>query len=236
MLGHGSGLHQHDLLWWEVDREARRLDGTPFFLRQFPADARGLPPRAAEGKSPLPDAKVEALRQTLFRTGVAQSSTGELVLDSRKNTLAIRTPRTLSATLASGNLTAGALTVNQVTSPTTVSVSSLDETPVPRSGKLLLFHLTNVLDSGTAFEGDQMSFQTRWGKLPHLVRRAPAKISLRLGGDAVPKVEALRLDGTVRGEVKSTFADGILSFTADPGCFPGGVMVYWITRDIKKRN
>ncbi len=188
---------------------------------------------AAAGKAPLPDRKIQALRQTLFRTGVAESSTGELRLDSRKNTLAIQTPRTLSATLASGNLTAGALTVQGATSPSTISVSSLDDAPVARSGKLLLFHLTDVLDSGTAFEGDQMLFQTQWGKLPHLVRRAPAKVSLRLDGDAMPKVEALRLDGTVRGEVKSTFANGVLSFTADPGCFPGGVMVYWITRDTK---
>ena len=203
--------------------------GTVVDNRQVPG-VQVISANAAAGKAPLPDRKIQALRQTLLRTGVAESSTGELRLDSRKNTLAIQTPRTLSATLASGNLTAGALTVRQVTYPTTVSVSSLDDAPVARSGKLLLFHLTNVIDSGTTFKGEKMQYLLKWGKLPHLVRRAPAKVSLRLDGDTVPKVEALHFDGTVRGEVKSTFANGVLSFTADPGCFPGGVMIYWITR------
>ena len=206
--------------------------GTVVDNRQVPG-VQVISANEAAGKAPLPDRKIQALRQTLLRTGVAESSTGELRLDSRKNTLAIQTPRTLSATLASGNLTAGALTVRQVTYPTTVSVSSLDDAPVARSGKLLLFHLTNVIDSGTTFKGEKMQYLLKWGKLPHLVRRAPAKVSLRLDGDTVPKVEALHFDGTVRGEVKSTFANGVLSFTADPGCFPGGVMVYWITRDTK---
>ena len=76
----------------------------------------------------------------------------------------------------------------------------------------------------------------KWGKLPHLVRRAPAKVTHRLDGDTVPNVEPLPFDGTVRGEVKSTFANGVLSFTADPGCFPGGVMVYWITRGTQQEN
>ena len=206
--------------------------GTVVGNRQVPG-VQVISSNVAAGKIPLPDRKIQELRQTLHRTGVATSSTGELRLDSRKNTLAIHTPRTLSATLASGNLNAGALTVSGVAYPTTVSVSSLDETPVVRSGKLLLFHLTDVLDSGTTFKGEKMQYLLKWGKLPHLVRRAPAKVSLRLDGDAVPTVEALRLDGTVYGKVNSTFRNGILSFTADPGCFPGGVMVYWITRDMK---
>ena len=207
--------------------------GTVVGNRQVPG-VQVISTNAAAGKAPLPDRKIQALRQTLFQTGVATSSTGELRLDSRKNTLAIQTPRTLSATLASGSLTAGALMVRQVTYPTTVSVSSLDETPVVRSGKLLLFHLTNVIDSGTTFKGEKMRYLLKWGELPHLVRRAPAKVSLRLDGDAVSKVEALHFDGTVRGEVKSTFVNGVLSFTADPGCFPGGVMIYWITREKQK--
>lgn len=207
--------------------------GTVVGNRQVPG-VQVISSNVAAGKIPLPDRKIQELRQTLHRTGVATSSTGELRLDSRKNTLAIHTPRTLSATLASGNLNAGALTVSGVAYPTTVSVSSLDETQVARSGKLLLFHLTDVLDSGTTFKGEKMQYLLKWGKLPHLVRRAPAKVSLRLDGDAVPTVEALRLDGTVYGKVNSTFRNGILSFTADPGCFPGGVMVYWITRDTKR--
>lgn len=187
--------------------------------------------KEAAGKTPLPDAKIQTLRRILSESGVAASSTGQLRLDSRKNTLAIRTPRTLSATLASGALEAGELMVSGIASPTTVSVSSLNAEPISRSRQLLLFHLTDVLDSGTTFKGERRQYLLKWGKLPHLVLRSPAKIALQLDGNARPEVKALRLDGTVYGNVKSSFSDGILRFTADPGLFRGGVMVYWITRD-----
>ena len=184
----------------------------------------------AAGTTPLPDAKIQTLRRILSESGIATSSTGQLRLDSRKNTLAIRTSRTLSATLASGSLKTGGLTVSGIASPTTVSVSSLNAEPVARSTQLLLFHLTDVLDSGTTFKGETRQYLLKWGKLPHLVLRSPAKIALRLDGSARPEVKALRLDGTVYGSVKSNFSNGTLRFTADPGLFRGGVMVYWITR------
>lgn len=187
--------------------------------------------REASGKAPLPDTRIQTLRRILSESGVATSSTGQLRLDSRKKTLAIHTPRTLSATLASGALETGELAVSGIQTPTTVSVSSLNADPVSRSSRLLLFHLTDVLDSGTVFKGEKRQYLLKWGTLPHLVRRSPAKISLRLEGGSRPEVKALRLDGTVYGNVKSTFSNGVLHFTADPGLFRGGVMAYWITRD-----
>ena len=192
--------------------------------------------REAAGKAPLPNAKIQTLRRILSESGVATSSTGQLRLDSRKNTLAIRTSRTLSVTLASGALDAGELAVSGIASPTTVSVSSLNADPISRSRRLLLFHLTDVLDSGTTFKGEKRQYLLKWGKLPHLVLRSPAKIALRLDGNARPEVKALRLDGTVYGSVKSSFSNGILRFTVDPGLFRGGVMVYWITRDSRNRK
>ena len=42
--------------------------------------------------------------------------------------------------------------------------------------------------------------------------------------------DALRFDGSTAGRVASKFENGILSFTADPGVFPGGVMAYLLSR------
>ena len=95
--------------------------------------------REASGKAPLPDTRIQTLRRILSESGVATSSTGQLRLDSRKKTLAIHTPRTLSATLASGALETGELAVSGIQTPTTVSVSSLNADPVSRSSRLLLF-------------------------------------------------------------------------------------------------
>ena len=78
--------------------------------------------------------------------------------------------------------------------------------------------------NNSVFKGEKRQYLLKWGTLPHLVRRSPAKISLRLEGGSRPEVKALRLDGTVYGNVKSNFSNGVLHFTADPGLFRGGVM------------
>ena len=199
-----------------------------------PEGVRILSPAQASGREALPDPALQALRRKLLQTGIAESSTGEIRLDSKRKTLAIETSRTVSAVLASGDLNAGILTVRGAESPMSITLCSLDGEPVARSRKLLLFHLTNVIDSGTAFDGAPMQFQTAWGKLPHLLRRSPAEIVLKLEGATPVHVEALRLDGSIGGRVPSTFSDGVLSFRADPGALPGGVMVYWITRQREK--
>ena len=172
----------------------------------------------------------ERRRRRLEQDGVAVSDTGELRLDSRKRTLAVISPRTVSATVAGGGLSAGPLAVAGAAGPQTLSVSSLDGRPVAASRKLLVFHLTDTLNSRMKFRGDGFRRLEHWGGTPLLLRRDPVKVTLKLDGSRPAEVEALKLDGEPYGPVSSRFSGGILEFTADPGLYRGGVMAYLITR------
>ena len=69
------------------------------------------------------------------------------------------------------------------------------------------------------------------GTFPLLLRRDPVEITLKLEGDAPVTLTALKLDGTSAGTVAVTRKKGgFFHFTADPGAFSGGTMVYHLTR------
>ncbi|UKI29785.1 MAG: hypothetical protein L6W00_17280 [Lentisphaeria bacterium] len=75
------------------------------------AGVRLLTPEQAEGKSPLADRRIDALRRELLDHRIAVSDTGELRLDAGRNTLAIATARSESVTVAVGALRAERLSV-----------------------------------------------------------------------------------------------------------------------------
>ena len=195
-----------------------------------PQGVRLLTPEQAEGKSPLADRRIDALRRELLDHRIAVSDTGELRLDAGRNTLAIATARSESVTVAAGALRAERLSVEGARVPQTVSVSTLDERPIGESGRMLLFHLTNVLPNKTRFSDERMTLLESWGEPRLLLRRDPVKVSLKLEPGMPPTVDALRFDGSTAGRVASKFENGVLTFTADPGAFPGGVMAYLLSR------
>lgn len=94
-------------------------------------------------------------------------------------------------------------------------MSSLDGAPVARSGRLLLTHVTDVQDEGVTYADEGRKILLKWGRLPHLMRAGRAEVSIRLEGDAVPRVYALRADGSRRCEVPSTWDGKTLAFVAD---------------------
>lgn len=195
-----------------------------------PQGVRLLTPEQAEGKSPLADRRIDALRRELLDHRIAVSDTGELRLDAGRNTLVIATARSESVTVAAGALRAERLSVEGARVPQTVSVSTLDERPIGESGRMLLFHLTNVLPNKTRFSDERMTLLESWGEPRLLLRRDPVKVSLKLEPGVPPTVDALRFDGSTAGRVASKFENGVLTFTADPGAFPGGVMAYLLSR------
>ena len=81
------------------------------------------------------------------------------------------------------------------------------------------------------FGDESMELLNSYGNIPHLVRRAAGEVALHLGAGGAPKVYAVNLKGERLGEVASTFADGLLKFTADTAGLNGeAVLVYEIIR------
>ena len=195
------------------------------------AGVKQLSLKQAAAEAPLPDPAVEKLRHTLLTRGIATSSTGELQLNVSAKTLTLVSPRSESVTLPAGKLSAGRLTVTGATVPQTVSVSSLDGVPLGRSSSILIFHMTNVLSQRMKFGDSGLHLLENRGTFPLLLRRDPVEITLKLEGDAPVTLTALKLDGTSAGTVAVTRKKGgFFHFTADPGAFSGGTMVYHLTR------
>ena len=156
-----------------------------------------------------------------------RSITGELTLEPKQNRFVINTPRLAVLSLENGSATAGMFTVSGVTMFTTAALISLDGKPLTDSRNILVLHLTNTLASDAVFSPD-LRIVRKDGKQPLLVKRSSAEITLRT--PALYSVQALAADGSVLGKLPGVRRGNSFCFTADTGCFPGGVMAYHLTR------
>lgn len=167
---------------------------------------------------------------------LAISTTGELTLDGRKGTFLIDTPRTAAVVSAKdGKYSAGPLTADIRRGFALVSASSLEETPLADSGRILLFHLTNVQNFAQRFTDSTMAVMESWGEVPHVVRRGTAGIQLVLAPGAEPVVYGIDLNGRRIGKIPSQFdpPSGRLNFTADTFALQMPCMVYEIVRSAR---
>ena len=192
---------------------------------------QGLPlaGRGAEGFH----RKSEDVRRDIFGTNTEMwpvAGDGCVWIDPESGSFRIATPRTAGGFAENGCFSAGPLSVSDISVPATVWASSLDGLPVEDSSRILLTHLTNVQNSGTAYEDASLRKLVAWGKLPHLMQDGTCRISLALSSSA--HVYALAADGTRMAEIQSRYADGRLAFTAKTNANPqNAIFLYEIVRD-----
>lgn len=184
-----------------------------------------------DGADLFPHISNEEIRRrwrTALEKRVAVSSTDELMLDGNKGVFRVDTPRTQCITLPGGSASTGALSVGKVNTFTTVAVISLDGKPLKETRSAVLFHLTDVCNSNIRFANEQKTVVLNKGTLPLLFRRGSAEVSL--AADRPFTVTALDCDGVIKGTIPGTVEDGHFRFTLKNDRFPGGVMVYHLTR------
>lgn len=165
----------------------------------------------------------EALAQNLVQTP-------NLMLDGKQNRLIVATPRSAAAVLEMGSLTAGDLRVSRADSFQTVAAISLDDQPLTVSRRILVLHLSDLSNSGTAYRNRAQTVMTELGQLPILVRRATAEVELSLAGTDQAMVYALYADGSKRAAVPAGQQNGKLRFCVDTCRLPGGVLAYLVER------
>lgn len=154
--------------------------------------------------------------------GVWRGDTGETVLDTRNQTLLVTTPRSESCTLAEGGLVGSFLKVSGVRHPTTVSAHALDGRPLAESRSVLVFHLTDSANDGESFSDLTMRYPVSRGTGPMLVRRDSASVEFPVAF----RIQALKCDGSVAGEIANNGSQVTLRTDA----FPGAVLAYHLTR------
>ena len=142
------------------------------------------------------------------------SDTRETSIDYNKGSLRVSTPRTAGVcSLKKQDLSAGPLAVSGATAFCSVSASSMDGAPLERSKRVLVLHLTDILNTGAVFTNEKRTDMTNWGELPYLAAAGEAKIALRNANKGL-KVWAVAADGTRLREVPATYEGGAYRFTA----------------------
>ena len=165
--------------------------------------------------------------------GEGASDTGEITISTKKGHITVASPRSAGVcAYDKADLSAGPLSVSGATAFCSISASSMDGAPLDSSKRILLFHITDVKNTGMVFLSDKMNDLNDWGKLPYLAKTGEAKIAL-LNSNPGLKVWALAADGTRLREVPATYADGAYRFTARIAAGEGAAaptMVYEVAR------
>ena len=104
----------------------------------------------------------------------------------------------------------------------------MDGAPLASSKRVVIFHLTDVLNTGAEFKSAARGEMTNWGELPYLAAAGEAKIALRNANKGL-KVWAVAADGTRLHQVPATYEGGVYRFTAKVAAGEGAnapTMVY----------
>ena len=106
-------------------------------------------------------------------------------------------------------------------------MSALDAEPIASSRRLLLTHVADVQDEGTVYADATKKVLLQWGRLPHLMRRSAAEVTLAFADARPCTVYALAADGTRRAQVPVVQKGGKVAFTANTARDPSEATAYY---------
>lgn len=174
-----------------------------------------------------------AVAQDLFgqREQLQEVGCDAVKIDCARGAFVLKTSRTAGGFAEDGAIEAGALKATVTGSAATIWVSSLDGREIGSSSRLLVTHLTEVQNTGARFADAERTILKDFGRLPYLVQRGCAKVSLAVGVGNW-RVYALATDGTRRERVPSESCDGRLSFVCDTARDPSeATILYELVKD-----
>ncbi|MDR0931604.1 MAG: hypothetical protein LBM70_01105, partial [Victivallales bacterium] len=172
----------------------------------------------SDWKATLPPEFSRALSQ--LNRDKCESSNGELLLLPQKNIARIVTPKTEAVALAKGDFGGKILQVSGVNTFSTVSLHSLDGKVLASSGDMLLFFLTDSANSNMRFSNDERTLLEDWGKLPLVIRRGKAQITLKISAVPGLQIERLKPNGESAGAIPYTSNSDGIKFELDASTAP----------------
>lgn len=142
------------------------------------------------------------------------SDTQQIMLNNKKGYVKVVTDRTECMVGPEGiDLAGKCLSVSGGDTFSSLSASAMDAKNLADSKRVLLMHLTNVLNSNMQFQNATMTTYTKRGDLPYLVRTASAKVELKNSNPNL-KLYVVDFSGKRVGTVRTQYADGAYHFTA----------------------
>lgn len=153
------------------------------------------------------------------------SSTREIALNRNANTFQVTTPRSECFVLPAGKTLSGKYaTVENRYSYGSFLVAARDGRALAESRRVLILHLTDSKNTESRYTTDDFTQVESWGKLPILLKRGEAVITLR--APAGLRLYACRLNGERIGEVPFRRVGGAIRFDAKNLAGNEPVLVY----------
>ena len=150
-------------------------------------------------------------------------------VDLSSGRFVVRTERTAGGYAEQGLIDADCLRVTVRGAPAAVWATSLEDRGLRDASRLVLFHVTDVQNSGASFNAKRTQL-TAFGSLPLLARTGEADIELQTSATRMD-VYAVDLSGRRLGRVPAEVSQGILRFRAAVNHDGAGVFVYEISRN-----
>ena len=88
----------------------------------------------------------------------------------------------------------------------------MDGAELAKSRRVLVLHITDVVNTDMSFTNDKRTDTKAWGSLPYLAKTGSAKVSLK-NANAGLSLYALASDGTRLRKVPAKYANGSYAFT-----------------------
>lgn len=177
--------------------------------------AQNQPAQAALNGNPFVSLEELPQRTSADAEGELISDTGEIRLNPAKGYLKVVTQKTECLVADAGQkLTGRHLSVDGLDTFTSLSASAMDGQPLVTSARILLFHLTNVLNTRMAFSDGQMRRIEETGTLPHLAYCGKAEVTLR-NDNAGLRVYAINNAGQRLRTVDAIYQNGLYCFRVE---------------------
>ena len=179
------------------------------------------------GKDPVERLKAAGLLSRSNRTdlsaGLFESDTGQMVFDATQKKLLIATERTVAFTQRSGSAKAGGVELTALSSPATVAVGAVDDQIIGRSHRLLVWVLTDAINTGMEFADPERTTLKTLGRFPPRLRVVTGQLAIKHSEAGTLKVWAIDQTGRRVAEVPARVQGGFLRFAIDnvvPGVGP----------------
>jgi hypothetical protein len=163
-----------------------------------------------------------------------RSETGQITIMPDQGVLTIDTPRSAGGYADAGKsipCSKAGIMIDAITTDASIFVSSLDNTPIRSSKRLIVTHLTDLQNTGIRYGEAAQQTLLNWGGLPHLVRNGSAKVSITLDKPDSYTVWGLSIGGKRGEKIESQVISGQLVFTVNVKGLDGARMLYEISQN-----
>lgn len=187
------------------------------------------------GKDPVTRMKASGLlppgNRTDMSDGLFETDTGQIVFDTLRKKLAIVTARTVAFTQRSGSASGGGVELTGLSSPATIAVGALDDQAIGQSRRMLVWVLTDAMNTGMEFADQERTTLKMLGHFPPRIHAVTGQLSIKHIEAGALKVWAVDQTGRRVAAVPARAQGGFLRFSIDNVVPDYGAVTYFEVAD-----